>query len=333
MKKSHARYTWPILFSALLAPTWLEAGVQIEERNQVQFSGMLGRMFGMLGGRAAREGVTSTSVVVGNRKVTRVGDAGEIVDLDEEKVYQVDWRRRQYSVTTFEELRREMAEAAEEMTRASRREEVEAPQEGESEYEFDFELRETGQTRDINGFDCREVSMIVTARQKGQTIEEGGGMILNTSVWLTETVAGTEQVAEFDRRYAEKLMGTAAAGVSADQMAAIAALYPALTEAMTKLEAEKVDMEGTTVLSTLTVETVPSKAEAAEVQREESAPASVGGALGGLARRMGRRTQEEPQSESGPAAIMTVTSELLSVSVGVGPEAVEIPAEFRERRR
>jgi hypothetical protein len=176
--------------------------------------------------------------------------------------------------------------------------------------------------------------MVVTVRRKGETLEDGGGMVLNTALWLTDTIEGTEEVAEFDRRYAEKLLGTGATGVSADQMAAIAALYPALTEAMAKLEAEKVDMEGTTVLSTLTVETVPSKQEAAEgVRREESAP-SVGGALGGLARRMGRRSQpEEPKTEAGPSTIMTVTSELLSVGTDVGAEAVEIPEGFRERRR
>ena len=48
---------------------------------------MLGRMFNMFGGKAAREGTASTVAVKGNRKATMSDAAGQIIDLDEEKVY------------------------------------------------------------------------------------------------------------------------------------------------------------------------------------------------------------------------------------------------------
>ena len=48
----------------------LRADVRADEKTHVQFAGMLGRMVNMFGGKAAREGVTSTVAVKGDRKAT-----------------------------------------------------------------------------------------------------------------------------------------------------------------------------------------------------------------------------------------------------------------------
>jgi hypothetical protein len=45
----------------------LQADVKKEEKNLVTFSGMLGRMANLFGGKAAKEGVVSTVAVSGNR--------------------------------------------------------------------------------------------------------------------------------------------------------------------------------------------------------------------------------------------------------------------------
>ena len=67
---------------------------------------MLGRMVNMFGGKAAKEGTASTVAVKGDRKAT-IGEAtGQIIDLGEEKIYDLDMRKKSYKVTTFAELRR-----------------------------------------------------------------------------------------------------------------------------------------------------------------------------------------------------------------------------------
>ena len=73
---------------------------------------MLGRVFNFFGGKSAKEGVVSTVAVSGDRKMTMTGDnTGQIVDLSEEKIYDLDMRRKTYKVMTFEEIRRQMREA------------------------------------------------------------------------------------------------------------------------------------------------------------------------------------------------------------------------------
>src|SRR5437764_14305385 len=65
----------------------LKADVRADEKGRVEFAGMLGRVVNLFGGKAAREGVTSMVAVRGDRKA-RLNDAtGQIIDLAEEKVY------------------------------------------------------------------------------------------------------------------------------------------------------------------------------------------------------------------------------------------------------
>ena len=98
------------LVMALSVATVLHADVKKEEKNLVTFSGILGRMANLFGGKAAKEGVVSTVAVSGNRKMTVNDTRGEIIDLTQQKVYDLDMRRKTYTVTTFDELRRRMSE-------------------------------------------------------------------------------------------------------------------------------------------------------------------------------------------------------------------------------
>src|SRR5215510_412598 len=89
----------------------LKADVKSDEKGLVKFEGGLGRVVGIFGGKAAREGVKSTVAVKGDRKISTNDTNGQIVDLAEEKLYELDVRKKTYTVTTFAELRRRMEEA------------------------------------------------------------------------------------------------------------------------------------------------------------------------------------------------------------------------------
>ena len=103
----------PALSLALvLSVASLRADVKKEEKTLVTFSGLLGRMANLFGGKSAKEGVISSVAVSGDRKMTANDTRGEIIDLKEQKVYDLDMRRKTYTVTTFEELRRECGTGA-----------------------------------------------------------------------------------------------------------------------------------------------------------------------------------------------------------------------------
>jgi hypothetical protein len=94
-----------------ISPYSLKADVRADEKTRVELGGVLGKMVNIFGGRAAREGVTSTVALKGDRKATLNDTTGQIIDLTEDKIYDLDVKRKAYKVTTFAELRRRMEEA------------------------------------------------------------------------------------------------------------------------------------------------------------------------------------------------------------------------------
>ena len=171
---------------------------------------MLGKVFNFFGGKSAREGVVSTVAVSGDRKMTMTGDnTGQIVDLREEKIYDLDLRRKTYKVTTFEQIRRQMREAeAKARESASREPSSEQPAKNDGkEMEVDFDVKNTGQTKTINGFDTRQVIATITVREKGKKIEDSGGIVMTVDTWLSKSAPSLKEIADFERRYWEKLAG------------------------------------------------------------------------------------------------------------------------------
>jgi hypothetical protein len=315
------------------------ADVRTEEKSQVTFEGMLGRMAGIFGGRAAREGVTTIVVVKGDRKSTINGDSQQIIDLKEEKIYDVDLKDKSYRVTTFAQIRQQMEEArrkaAEQQAKEAPKSSGEPPQQ---QMDMDYSLKETGQRKAINGFDAHEVVMTITIREKGKTLEQSGGMVLTNSMWLAAPNASQREIVEFDIRYAQAL---ASALFDARQMAAMAAMYPQMQQAMAKMQAENVKLDGTTVLSDMKFETVATAEQTAQAQSEKPAdkgasapPTSISGIGGLLGRRIAGGNKDKdaaaaPPSVPGRATMMTMHHELLKVTPQAADAEVAVPAGFK----
>ena len=304
---------------------------------------MLGRMMNMFGGKGAKEGITSSVAVKGDRKVTLNDTTGQIIDLAEEKVYDLDVKKKTYKVTTFADLRRRMEEAQkkaeadasrEQPKQAARPADKNAPQ-----MEVDVDIKNTGEKKAVNGFEAHETVMTITVREKGKTVEQAGGMILTSDMWLAPKIAAMKDVVDFDTRYAQKLYGTMIAGVSADQMAAAVALYPMMKPAMGRMAAEGSKIQGTPILTTITMDTVKSEEQVAQEakqsqdsQQQEKSPATVGGLLGGFAKRAAAKKMGADEPAKTRTTFMTTTTEVLKVGKDVSAADVAVPAGFKENK-
>ena len=309
----------------------LLADVRSQEKTRMEFGGALGRMAAMFGGKATKDGITSDVAVKGDRKLTRMEDRGQLIDLAEEKVYEINFADKSYKVATFAEIRKRMEEAQqkakEQMARAQGNKPASEPQ---KKMAIDVVSKETGEKKAVNGFDCRQVITTITMHEEGKTVEAAGGMVLTTDSWLTAPIAAMKDAREFDRRYFEKVSGMDAAA-AAQQMAGAMAMFPGLGEALARARVEGAKIEGTAVMTTMTVDTIKSPEQM--TKESEQPQDSGGGGLGGmLARKMAKKKQ--PESDAGPANranVMTTTHELLSVSTDVPADAVAIPAGFKDK--
>jgi len=336
------RAAMALMFSLLMASSYsLKADVRADQKGRVEFGGMLGKVVNIFGGKGAREGVASTVAVKGDRKATLSEVTGQIIDLGEEKIYDLDMKHKTYKVTTFAELRRRMEEARKKAEENARKEQGKASEpaasnKNEKQMEIDFSLKETGQKKTINGYDTHEVVMTITMREKGKTLADSGGLVLTSDIWMGPTIAAMKEIPEFDQRYWRKLQGPAVAGASAEDMAAAMALYPGMKDAIARMNTENVKLDGAAILTTTTIDAVKSAEEMAQAQKQgddEAKPGAsggVGGLMGGFAKKMIKKKPEGDATNR--TTFMTTTSEVIRVTADVGATDVAIPAGFKEGR-
>jgi hypothetical protein len=317
----------PLLALSLAAgfASSLTADVKTRERSLIKFEGMLGRVVGMFGGKAARDGIVSMVAVKGNRKASISDVSGQIVDLGEDKLYELDVKKKEYTVTTFDELRRRMKEAEERASKMPREEtekQPEKPSDPKREMEVDFDVKETGQRRQIAGHDARQVIMTVTVREKGKTLDDSGGLVMTSDSWLGPEIAALKELYDFEMRYGQKLYGTTAM-MTAEQMAMVMAMYPGLKQASDRLKQEGDKLKGTALATTTTFEAVKSKTALEDEKKQEKS----GGLSGMLARKMMKKGDPTQR-----ATIFTIQTEYLEVATSVADTDLAIPAGFKEKK-
>ena len=328
----------------------VRADVRADEKTRFEFAGMMGKFINMFAGKAAKEGVTSTVAVKGDR-AARINDSdGQIIDLAEEKIYQLDMKKKSYKVTTFAELRRQMEEAQKRAQEEQRKAEAKAPaqadakdQNQEPNIEIDFSLKNTGEKKSINGFDTRQEVMTITVREKGKTLEQAGGLVLTSDMWIAPRIAAMKEVQDFYLKFAQKLYGNRnmLAGADASQMAAMMAMYPMMKQAIGKMNSEGERIQGTAIMTTMTFEAVKSEeqlaqeAKAGESSDAKKTPTSVGGLLGGFGKKIAAKKAGGGADEGGAkprVTILTGSTEVLKVVTDVSAADVAVPAGFKESK-
>jgi len=336
-----------LLASALLfASSTLLADVRSDQRVKFQLGGAMGKLVNMFGGKGAREGVTSMVALKGSRKATMNESTGQIVDLAEEKVYDLNLKNKTYTVTTFAQIRKQMEEAKEKAEKSAKEERDSEPSKPEKaekdpnakEYEVDFDIKNTPETKPINGFDTKKSVMTVTVREKGKTLNDSGGVVMTTDLWMTPSAPPTKELAEFDRKYAEKLYGPMVVGASAQDMAMAMAMYPQMKPALDRMRAEGGKLSGTPILTDMRLESVPpgtaATSSAALPAPEEPKKKGFGGMIGGL-KKMAEESQQQQQNGGAKpqrAIILTTSVEMLKLTTDVDAASVAIPAGFTEKK-
>jgi hypothetical protein len=313
------------LMTLAAAPAY--ADVKTRDRTTAKFEGMLGRMFSLFGGAKPIEGTTALK---GNRKATINDTTGRIVDLSEEKVYDLDVKKKTYTVTTFEELRRRMREAQERAKNEAAKEEPgrkEEPQKPTKEYEVDFDVKDTGQKKQIAGYDAHETIVTITVREKGKTLDEAGGFVVTNDTWLGPKIPLLKELADFEVKYWKQLQGPEVAAMSAEQMASMIAMFPLVGKAMERMQKEGDKLAGTPLDTTTTFESVMSKDQLTEAQAGSSKNKGGGGLSGMLAKKIIK--QEAPKART---TIATTHHEVLEITASAAAADVAIPADFKEKK-
>ena len=321
----------------LLSASVCLADANVQQKTQLNVAGAIGAIVNVFS-RSAREGVTSDTIVKGNRKLTRSGEAGELIDLSEEKVYSIDFSRSTYTVKTFAQLRKEFEEQQERAKKEAEKSKNEpAKKEEGPEYEVEFDVKSTGAKQTINGFDTKETIATVTVHEKGKKLEQSGGWVLTSDMWMGPKLSAMNEIYEFDRKFMTKVYGSAIPDMRQIAMAMMAT--PAFGKAMKVFNDKRSALEGTAILTKMTFETVagsdPSTQQQQAKAEEESSPTSVSSAvIGGLMGRMKKRQEEKKAAEGknpNRNTLFDSTTEVTRATATAAASDVAIPATFKQR--
>ena len=331
---TRVRFASVLAASVLLAAPAVLADVKTQQKATFKLAGALGAIANRFGGPTTKDGLVSSIAIKGNRKLSVAGDNGEIIDLDEQKVYGLDMKAKTYKVVTFAELRAayEKAKAdATAKTQEMKPEDKKQVEDTTKQYELDADVKETGQKKNINGFDTHEVILTITAHEKGKKIDESGGFVLTTDMWLAPKVAALDEVIQFQLKYIKAVYGEAFVA-DMQQMAGTVAMYPTFQPMATKMQAESGKLQGTPIVSTSTFDSVKSADDmkaAQQQQQQQPQDTSASGIGSSIAKRLMAKNQQAPSSHSN---VFTASHEVLSVAPAATADDVAIPANFKEKK-
>ena len=225
-----------VFFAALLSLAWAEPALaDVTYKQETNMSSMIKRF---------NRKQTTVTRISGDKMRTESGRQIQIVDLGEEKIYNLDSKKNSYSVMTFEEMKQRMKEAM-----VSTKESVEQNKVGDvpdGSPRTDLKVTDTGNMDQIKGYSCRRYWI-----QMNASVEEKDGVQENqfsthTVLWLTKEAPGVEEISSFHGQMAGKL-GTAEIG--AQMMAGESNGANAFAVNMREMAREMTKLDGLTLRS------------------------------------------------------------------------------------
>jgi hypothetical protein len=314
---------------------------------------------------------TSTTVISGNRSRTdsdmkmqskligflargAVGPTAEIVSLDEDRIDHLNLIKKEYTETTFEQLRAQMQKATDQMDQQQQQQGRQPSAVDQSKCEWlpaKVSVNRTGESSQFAGYDAERA--IITAVQPCQDKETGSicDVVLVLDQWLSPGLTESAEVRRYYQAYAAK-MGLDAAGMQdASQRAkALFSQYKGLwSEVATKMQGVK----GYPVKTGFTLAMGGAQCKDPKAQQAQSGqsgdssggsdtPTNPGALAGALAGKLGglfHKKQDDAAAAPaappvplppGDVALMTVTSQLVSMSnSGVSADVFTVPADFK----
>jgi hypothetical protein len=278
---------------------------------------------------AIKDPQLSTVAFKGDRMVRRGKREAEIIDLGKHTITTVNFDKKTYSEMTFEQMKQMLEDASNQM----KQKQAESPQ--QVNLDFDVDVKDTGQSKTVNGMDAHEVlltmSMTATDPQSGQA----GAMKVTSDMWMAKDVSGASEMRDFYQRMAKQLdWAPTGFGSMLNR--------PDVSKALAKMMAEGGKMEGTPVQQIVRMGGDGTETGASQSAPRPSLSDALGGALGSKLGGLGGFGRKKKQDADAPPAdassgaksagsLMEMTVDNSGFSTGSVDEALfAFPSDFKK---
>jgi hypothetical protein len=352
----------------LTTPVSVNADLRYDETTEFKGGIMegLGRMAGMFGAKGLNKSTTSTFIKGDRLRADQLNgtelESSQIIQLDQDRIVLLDHKKKTYSVMTFAEMRERMEKVMASMKSSSQNQPAKDPKKSDVKVEPKITVKETGETKVINGFNTRRVLLTTELESEDQKTKDKAAMGADTELWLTKDISGFEEQRQFYAKYAQKMASQdilKSAGMSPSMTQ-----DPRVADSAQAMRKKMESLDGVAILTIMSFNlsgtpSAETKAQAANSQpkqtNEEREPESVGqsigkalggfGGFGGFGKK--KKKKEEPAESTQPAqsssagsdekvtaTLMTSTTELKSFSkAALEGSLFEVPAGYKLKQR
>jgi hypothetical protein len=209
-------------------------------------------------------------------------DRGEIVDLGEREGLHARRQQKEYTVETFDEIRKRMREEAEKARKEMEKQEPRkrASRKAQSRRR-NTRSTSTSRTRPeeaVIGYDTHETVMTVHGPREGQDARRERRHRHDDDMWMAPAIPSSRSSASSTALLEGASGRQRRPSMSPSSSRSIMAAYPLFGKAMERMQKDRDKLNGTAIDTTTTLETVKGKDDTTQTQ------SSGGGGLGGHAR-------------------------------------------------
>jgi hypothetical protein len=329
----------------VLVPSSLLADFSYTQTTRITGGSLLNMTRFMPGMGSIKEPQTHTIAVKNGKLVTYDKDTATIIDPDAETMTQVDFKKKQYSVITFTEMKQALQAMKQQMEQMQAQLQQAQGQQGAPPVNplesFKISVNDTGQSKVISGLNTKQY--ILTMEMAAPQDAPAGLPPSKTTMdaWMAPTLPGYEEVTEVGVKMAAK-MAELTPGMNP-----MAMFRPDVANTANAMAEEMSKMKGIPVYETLTMggfaPSGPSVSDAVKDGAKESAVqgalgrsrlGGLGGALGGLGRRREEPPKQSPQQPQEvtlqPVTLLEQVTEITNLAATADASKFSVPAGFKQ---
>ena len=331
----------------------LERTMAVEGVGVMAFGNMSGTTKTTISGDKSRtdSDVKMQSKIVRFLARNAMGPSADIVRLDQDKIYHLNINKKEYTETTFEQMREQLKKMADQMASAEEKKQPSAIDESKCDWlPPKAEVKKSGEKAQFAGYDSERVT--ITASQPCKDKETGSvcEVALVVDEWLSTSFAEGAEAQKFYKAYAAK-MGLDAS-TSQDVAQRAQALFSRYKGIWTEIASKMQGVKGYPVKTSFTLALGGPQCKSSNAQQAQSSndsdnnPAGLAGAVAGKLGGLFHKKKDDADTPAaqpatavtpvpvppGDVALMTVSSQLVSVSTnGAGADAFTVPADFKKQ--
>jgi len=332
--------------AVMLLTSVLAADFSYTSNTKLTGGSMAGAMkfAGKMGGQSLSD-MTQRIHVSGDRMATLDENTGTIINLADETITNVNFKRREYSIMTFAQMKAALAAAQAKADKEMAKARKKNPEMANMQMNLTVDMKDPGRSENIGGTDAKEMILLIDTKFEDQKQGTAGAMNMAMNMWLAPGVSGSDEMKDFHKRMAERLDWTPGAsmvsamgrGMNANQ--SMAELQKKMSE-LDGFPVKQIMRMGGSVDGMEKLSQQDQNEVAAAQEQQPSMKDSLKGALGGFGgfgRKKKKDKQPEPQRNSGA---MTpgdagVLMEMTTLNSGFSTAAVpadkfKAPAGFKQ---